>query len=353
MDVDKTGLISFEDWCHFLILFPQKNLEYMMSQWKLYSLTSMDPQQPTPAFMEKDIHYKKGQMTTSTFDLIKIFVCGGISGCLSRTVTAPLDRLKVFYQTMYTYSKPPTVWKGLKETYHQHGFMNLFRGNSLSIFTSMLEQALRFLIIEYSKRHFQDEFGHIDSHYFLLIGVITGILSTIVLFPLDVVRIRYISSGDTTTKVPAKIKKIYRNYGVLGFYSGFIPHLISVLPAGSANVFFYNTLKKIFISSNDRENPKVMKFMLLGGSAAFLTSTLTYPLTLLTSRIIVANRDVKIYAERIGFFRMSWNTYKNEGVLGFFKGYSASMLRLFIGQSINFGTYETLRNRFVGDIQKK
>ena len=59
------------------------------------------------------------------------------------------------------------------------------------------------------------------------------------------------------------------------------------------------------------------------------------------------NRDVKIYGERVGFIKAISNTYKNEGFSGFFKGYTASILRVFIGQSINFGTYEILKYKFV------
>lgn len=35
--------------------------------------------------------------------------------------------------------------------------------------------------------------------------------------------------------------------------------------------------------------------------------------------------------------------YSHEGLSGFYKGWSASTLRVFIGQSFNFGTYETLK----------
>jgi solute carrier family 25 phosphate transporter 23/24/25/41 len=346
MDQDKSGFISFEEWCKFLFLFPQMNLEFLVTQWKLYSLTTMDPQQPSNPFFEKDIKVKKGVIATSYWDILKVFVCGGISGGISRTITSPLERLKLLYQTTYTETKTPTVMQGLQDVYKKHGFVSLFKGNSLSIFMSVLEQALRFAIIEYSKTHFQDDYGHIDKNHFLYIGVITGILSSLIIFPFDVVRIRMITSQEKHTVI-TKIKKIYHNFGYAGFYMGLAPHLISVLPSGSLNVFFYNNLKKFLVSDKDLENPKVTKFMFLGGFAAYITGTVTYPFNLITSRMIFLNRDVKIYGERVGFIKAISNTYKNEGFSGFFKGYTASILRVFIGQSINFGTYEILKYKFV------
>lgn len=352
MDLDRTGFISFDEWCHFLFLFPQINLEYLVTQWKLYSITMMDPQQPSNAFFEKDIKIKNGTIATSFWDIIKIFICGGISGGISRTVTAPLERLKVIYQTMYTETKPPTVLKGLKDVYKTSGIHGLYKGNSLTIFMSFLEQALRFAIIEYSKTHMQDEYGNIPQQSFLYIGIITGVLSTFIIFPFDVIRIRMMSSNEQKIGVLKEFKRTYHYFGYWGYYMGLIPHLMTVLPSGSLNVFFYNGIKKLAINDHDLENPKIGKFMLLGGFAAYITGTITYPFTLLTSRMIVANRDIKIYANRVGFFRMMINTYKNEGFNGFFKGYSASMIRLFIAQSINFGVYEKLRLRLVS-VKKK
>ena len=36
--------------------------------------------------------------------------------------------------------------------------------------------------------------------------------------------------------------------------------------------------------------------------------------------------------------------YSHQGLLGFYKGYKASTLRVFIGQAFNFGTYQTLKS---------
>ena len=207
---------------------------------------------------------------------------------------------------------------------------------------SILEQAMRFAIIEYSKKHFEDINGHIDAHNLLKIGIITSFLSSTILFPFEVVRVRIISSNENI-RVLQKFKKIYNNFGLRAFYSGIMPFLISVMPAGSLNVMFYNSIRKLIITEKDTENPKVGKFMFLGGSAALITGSVTYPFTLLTNRMIVSNRNIKEASEKVKLKHLIYNTYINEGIFGFFKGYRASVLRLIIGQSCNFGTYEILK----------
>lgn len=41
---------------------------------------------------------------------------------------------------------------------------------------------------------------------------------------------------------------------------------------------------------------------------------------------------------------MAKKIYDHEGLAGFYKGYKASTLKVFIGQALNFGTYETLKS---------
>lgn len=52
----------------------------------------------------------------------------------------------------------------------------------------------------------------------------------------------------------------------------------------------YNMLRRFFISEKDDQNPKIYKFMFIGGVAALITNTFTYPLSLIASRLIMANK---------------------------------------------------------------
>jgi hypothetical protein len=94
------------------------------------------------------------------------------------------------------------------------------------------------------------------------------------------------------------MQKIYMTSGLRGFYSGLTPHLISQLPAGSFNVMSYNLLRKIFVSDYDVEHPSIYKFMMIGGFASLVTNASIYPLSLLTSRLIMINKDIKDLAKK-------------------------------------------------------
>jgi hypothetical protein len=62
----------------------------------------------------KGMKVKQGKLILSWADIAKTLIFGGISGAFSRTVTAPLEKLKVLYQTMYTDTKVPSITTGLK-----------------------------------------------------------------------------------------------------------------------------------------------------------------------------------------------------------------------------------------------
>jgi len=62
----------------------------------------------------KGMKVKQGKLILSWADITQTLICGGISGTFSRTVTAPLEKLKVLYQTMYTETKVPSITMGLK-----------------------------------------------------------------------------------------------------------------------------------------------------------------------------------------------------------------------------------------------
>ena len=338
IDQDKTGLVNFDEWCDLLFLLSQKTSDILNENLKLMSLTVIDSQDIPNHPLEEDI-IEAIEGKSSLFDIGKTLFCGGVAGAVSRTVTAPLERLKIFYQTMYPDSTPPSLIRGLVDVYREKGIKALFRGNSLSVSMNVVEQALRFAIIEYSKGHFGGDNGIVDPHKYILIGFITTISSTLVIFPMEVVRVRAMLSNENIHIFRKKFHKIWGTNGFRGFYSGIIPHLMSVLPAGTMNVFFYNNIKKFMVDEDELTHHTVKKYMFVGGLAAAFTGTFTYPFNLITSRFIMANREEK--AGLFGLIKTIWN---HEGIEGFYKGYKASILRIIMGQSCNFGTYEGLKS---------
>jgi hypothetical protein len=232
---------------------------------------------------------------------------------------------------MYTELKPPSIVKGLIDTYNKKGFLALFRGNTVAIALSFLEQGIRHISIEYTRKYLSDEKGNVKDYHFLIIGGFTGIVSPIIMFPVEVVRVNVIAHGYNYQK--HRVRKIFHNIyekqGVRGFYSGIIPHWMAVIPMGGLNVTGYNVQRRIFVKK--KENPAFYKAMIMGGLAGLNTCTITYPLSLITSRVILSQKSMRTVFNE---------TLAGEGYMGFYKGYAAGALKLIIGNAFFFSSYE-------------
>jgi solute carrier family 25 phosphate transporter 23/24/25/41 len=65
---------------------------------------------------------------------IKYLLAGGISGAVSRTCTAPFDRLKVYLITDSSKGRPLTLLEAIRTIYAKGGWRGFFVGNGLNIF---------------------------------------------------------------------------------------------------------------------------------------------------------------------------------------------------------------------------
>lgn len=121
----------------------------------------------------------------------KAVLAGGLAGAISKTVTAPMERLKVIYQVQT--KKPPSMWMGLKEIYTEGGVKGLFRGNGVNIIKSAPEKAIKYAAFEQVKNLLTKMNGDQSSNVITFIaGSSSGVICHTALYPLEVVKTRYV-----------------------------------------------------------------------------------------------------------------------------------------------------------------
>uniref|UniRef100_A0A914YPT4 Uncharacterized protein n=1 Tax=Panagrolaimus superbus TaxID=310955 RepID=A0A914YPT4_9BILA len=89
-------------------------------------------------------------------------VAGGLAGCMSRTCTAPLDRLKVFLQVHSTFHKRYNLFSAFQFLYKEGGFKSFWRGNGINVIKIAPESAFKFMAYEQLKRMIQRLKGSTD-----------------------------------------------------------------------------------------------------------------------------------------------------------------------------------------------
>jgi hypothetical protein len=102
----------------------------------------------------------------------------------------------------------------------------------------------------------------------------------------------------------------------------------------------YEMLKNVFIGKNPTKEPSTLTFMMIGGLSAFLSSTLLYPSQILTARMMMQGMGGE---QQKGMIGITKDILKYEGPKGFFKGFTAAMSKIIIGNSISYGCFEFLK----------
>ncbi|TFY56358.1 hypothetical protein EVJ58_g7695 [Rhodofomes roseus] len=105
----------------------------------------------------------------------KFLLAGGVAGAVSRTCTAPFDRLKIFLITrppdlggVSFSSKAPArgvraIGNAVGRIYAEGGVLAFWTGNGLSVAKILPESAIKFLTYESSKRMFAKHWDHVDD----------------------------------------------------------------------------------------------------------------------------------------------------------------------------------------------
>lgn len=119
------------------------------------------------------------------------------------------------------------------------------------------------------------------------------------------------------------IGNVYRQEGFRSLFKGLGPNLVGVIPARSINFFTYGTTKDIYSRTlnNGEEAPWI--HLLAAATAGWATSTVTNPIWLVKTRLQLDKSGTRQYKNSLDCIK---SVIQNEGVLGLYKGLSASYL---------------------------
>ncbi|KAF8844745.1 mitochondrial carrier [Paxillus ammoniavirescens] len=126
-------------------------------------------------------------------DIACYFIAGGIAGATSRTIVSPLERLKIIQQVQPRGSdgQYKGVWRSLVRMWNEEGFKGYMRGNGINCLRIVPYSAVQFTTYEQLKRLFtRNGSKELDTLTRLVSGALAGITSVCSTYPLDLVRSR-------------------------------------------------------------------------------------------------------------------------------------------------------------------
>ncbi|EXF83544.1 hypothetical protein CFIO01_00686 [Colletotrichum fioriniae PJ7] len=304
------------------------------------------------------------------------FIAGAVAGGLSRTATAPLDRLKV-YLLVNTRASTETAASALKQgrplaalnnavrpfsdavkdLWKAGGMRSLFAGNGLNVIKIMPESAIKFGSYEAAKRTLSKFEGHNDPRQIsstskFVAGGVAGMVAQFCVYPLDTLKFRLQTSTvqgglSGNALVIDTAKKMWQAGGMRIAYRGVTMGLMGMFPYSAIDMGTFEFLKSSYkrymakykgIHEEDAKPGNIMTGLIGATSGAFGASVV-YPLNVLRTRLQTQG-TVMHPATYTGIVDVARQTFKNEGVRGMYKGLTPNLLKVAPALSITWVVYE-------------
>ncbi|KAJ7179072.1 mitochondrial carrier [Mycena filopes] len=311
---------------------------------------------------------------------LKFLLAGGIAGAVSRTCTAPFDRLKIFLIT-----RPPdlggtpitakpsiggakVIASAVARIYAEGGVLAFWTGNGLSVAKIFPESAIKFFAYESSKRAFAKYWDHVDDSRDIsgvsrfLSGGIGGISSQLSIYPIETLKTQMMSNagelkhGNALAKGGAEALKrvqpklliaarhLWALGGVRAYYRGLTIGLVGVFPYSAIDMSTFEALKLAYLRSTGKDEPGVLALLAFGSISGSVGATSVYPLNLVRTRL-QASGSTGHPQKYTGVWDVASKTFERDGWRGFYRGLFPTLAKVVPAVSISYVVYESSKKR--------
>ncbi|KAE8368085.1 mitochondrial carrier domain-containing protein [Aspergillus caelatus] len=286
-------------------------------------------------------------------------VAGGVAGCAAKTIVAPLERIKILFQTSNPlFLRYSARWNGLIEAASHlrtsHGISALFKGHSASLIRVFPYAGINFLAYE-QLQHAIIISPETDTpfHRFLC-GSTAGAISTIFTYPLELIRIRlaFETEQNKDSSWFRIARRIYFERGgngsLLNFYQGIAPTMLGILPyAGTSFVthdLVRDQLRSPFFAPYTLEKGSSTRLTAIaqlccGAIAGIVAQTVAYPIDILRRRMQVGS----VVGSRSGILETVRRVTLERGVRGFYVGMTIGYMKMAPMVATSFYVYDRMK----------
>ncbi|KAI1323035.1 mitochondrial carrier domain-containing protein [Xylariaceae sp. FL0255] len=345
-----------------------------------------------PAADSRSITERRGKPDKRSMDYImRSFIAGGLAGSAAKTAVAPLDRVKILFQTSNPqFAKYTGSWVGLGralgDIYTTHGVTGLFRGHLATLLRIYPYAAIKFVAYEQYRATIISRKDQETMVRRFAVGALAGWTSVLFTYPLEVIRVRLAFETKARNSSLTDIcKKIYHEHplpkptataptaiagvaavatntveavaprsGLINFYRGFSTTLLGMLPYAGVSFLTHDTVGDVFRSQRLREHatlpqpanaPKdkpaplrAWAELTAGGISGAISQTMSYPLEVVRRRMQVGGAVGDGHRLRLG--EVIGMIFRERGMQGFFVGLTIGYVKIIPMSAISFYTYE-------------
>lgn len=304
---------------------------------------------------------KKQQGLTSNpaINFLIDFSIGGVSGAFAKTLTAPIERVKLIIQTQ---DANPKIRSGevqrytgigncFTRVYKEQGLGAFWRGNLTNIIRYFPTQAFNFAFKDSIKKLFpkydsKNEFGK----FFLVqmaSGGLAGAGSLCIVYPLDYARTRLASDVGTGKRDfkglwDCLIKTARGPSGFKGLYNGFGVSVAGIIPYRGVYFGLYDSFREKNPWKKDVGIKGILSKFVVAQTTAICAGYASYPFDTIRRRLQMQSEKPKDQWMYKGTMDCFTKILKDEGVKAMFKGAGANALRT-VGSALVLVLYDQIQ----------
>ncbi|KAK5794416.1 Mitochondrial thiamine pyrophosphate carrier [Gossypium arboreum] len=303
---------------------------------------------------------------------------GAISGGISRTVTSPLDVIKIRFQVQL---EPTSSWallrgdlsgsskytgmsQATKDILREEGLPGFWRGNVPALLMVMPYTAIQFAVLHKLKTFASGSSKTVDhlsiSPYLSYIsGGLAGCAATVGSYPFDLLRTILASQGEPKVypTMRSALFDIISTRGFRGLYAGLSPTLVEIVPYAGLQFGTYDTFKRWAMtwnpsrsfntSSTTDHSLSSFQLFICGLAAGTCAKLVCHPLDVVKKRFQIEGlqRHPK-YGARVdhraykNMFDALQRILQSEGWHGLYKGIVPSTIKAAPAGAVTFVAYE-------------
>ncbi|KAH0793407.1 hydrogenosomal membrane protein 31 precursor [Histomonas meleagridis] len=263
---------------------------------------------------------------------------GFIAGTLSRTITSPLDVVKMLMQVS---SKGGNVKDILAKLWQEDGIAGFWRGNTAACIRLGPQSAIKFYAFEEIEKRL-GKGKPLTGIQRTVAGAAAGTISQVLTYPLDVARTRITVDPKKYNGIFSTLATIVKEEGVTSLYSGILPTIMGVIPYEGAQFYAYGGLKNLY-STKIAPGKPISPFTncLIGATAGMFSQTFSYPFDVVRKRLMLRDANNKpIYNGTIDAFA---KILKEEGPLGLYRGVGLNLVKVVPFAALQFTLVDEVR----------
>jgi len=274
------------------------------------------------------------------------FMLAGVAAGVSKTVAAPIERVKLLVQNqdeMIKQGRLDRPYNGVMDCCSRvlktEGVYPFWRGNLANVLRYFPTQALNFAFKDAIKVAFATPKDASQAKKFtmnILSGGMAGTCSLLFVYSLDYARTRL--ANDAKGKGGERqfnglidvYTKTLKSDGIQGLYRGFAISAVGIFIYRGMYFGLFDTLKPLLLG----DNPNVSLSFLLGWGVTITAGLMSYPIDTIRRRMMMTSGGGVKYK---GSIDCGLQILKNEGFMSMMKGAGANILRGVAGAGVLAG----------------